>query len=75
MPAVGHKRSAAAIAKFKATMEAKRNGHTPHKAVLDGRDATVYLRHALAKWPQVKKCNGVAKLYVQLALATLEGKA
>jgi hypothetical protein len=77
MPPKGFKRSAESRAKQSATIKAKRNGHAPapHKAVLDGRDAVVYLRHALGKWPVAKKCNGVAKLYVQLALATLEGKA
>ena len=37
----------------------------------NGKDAAVYLNNALAKWPREKK-RGIARLYVELALATLE---
>jgi hypothetical protein len=83
-PLKGRKQPPEAIAKRKATYAAKRaakqallegklepeprhNGH-------DSKDAQVYLSNALARWPQEKK-RGIARLYVELALATLEGKA
>lgn len=83
-PLKGRKLSPETIAKRKATWAAKRaakqaavtssqpppqlNGHHNMK------DAQVYLNHALERWPPEKK-RGIARLYVELALATLEGKA
>jgi hypothetical protein len=81
MPPKGYKRTPEAIAKFKATLKAKRKAKeagltTPHAHAVNGKDASVYLRHAIAKWPAEKgRSRGIAKLYVQLALATLEGEA
>jgi hypothetical protein len=82
MPPKGYKRTPEAIAKFKATLKAKRKakeaGHVlaPHAHAINGKDAAVYLRNAIAKWPAEKgRTRGIAKLYVQLALATLEGEA
>ena len=81
MPPKGHKQSAETIAKRMATR--KRNaklkaagmeGHVLAPAI-NGKDAAVYLRHAIAKWPMEKRGRGIAKLYVELALATLEGRA
>lgn len=75
-PLKGRKRSPESIEKARATRAARKE----QKAVahLNGahnaRDASVYLRHALEKWPSEKK-RGISKLYVELALATLEGKS
>jgi hypothetical protein len=85
MPLKGYKPSAETIAKRAATrkrnLKLKAGGHVPGTAVLaahafNSKDAAVYLRHAIAKWPMEKgKTRGIAKLYVELALATLEGRA
>jgi hypothetical protein len=84
MPPKGHKQSAETIAKRMATRarNAKaraRMGDTipaPHANAINGKDATVYLRHALQKWPvEKKRSRGISRLYVELALATLEGEA
>ena len=85
-PLKGKKKSPETIAKMRATKAAKRmaklaamNGGSveytaPMPVINDAKDAAVYLRHALAKWPLTKK-PAIAKLYVELALATLEGRA
>jgi hypothetical protein len=85
MPPKGHRQSAETIAKRIATRArnaklraAKAEGQVlaPRAEMLNGKDAAVYLHHALRKWPVEKKRSpGIAKLYVQLALATLEGDA
>lgn len=75
-PLKGKKKSAATIAKMKETWAKKRaekaNGHAA--ASTNNRDAVVYLRTALAKWP-VEKKRDVHRVLVELALLTLEGKA
>jgi hypothetical protein len=49
---------------------------SPHAHALNAKDAATYLRFAVAKWPIEKgRKRGIAKLYVELALATLEGEA
>lgn len=85
MPPKGYKQSPETIAKRMATRKrnaklraANMEGHVlaPRTNEVNGKDAAVYLQNALAKWPVEKgRTRGIAKLYVQLALATLEGEA
>lgn len=78
MPPAGKKRTAASIAKFKATMRAKKAGLMPSKVYRAAKsapsslDALIYLRHAI-KAADADDTEGL-ELYARLAKRVLEGK-